>query len=865
MKTHNSTQRSTSLWCLFLFSLLSIISYSQRSEKYYRIVITAEPQSIQLLREEGLEADHFHFENGKATAEVSHSDLKLLQQHFPVTIKIRNLEKRIPKRNQRTDRKYARKNGTADVNKASAPATPENFNLGSTGGFFTLKEAMDQLDAMRTRYPNLISAKSTIGTSIQNRPIYSVRISDNPDVDEDEEEVLFTALHHAREPMGLSQMIFYMWHVLENYDKDPEIKRLIDNSELYFVPVINPDGYVFNQENNPNGGGFWRKNRRRNANRSFGVDLNRNYDFEWSGPGGSSTNPNSDTYRGTFGFSEPETKALEKFCNQHKFIAALNYHSFGNLLIHPWGYTGSSLTPDNATFVRMGNYMTEENNYKVGNPTQTVGYTGRGSSDDWMYGEQSTKNKMLSMSPEVGAGSDGFYPASSRIIPLCKEAFPLNLKLTQMIALYAKVEPVTPTITTETTTGTIDYQIQRFSIQPAAWTIRLTSNSPYFEETFQKNEHSPALLGTANDDLSFQLSGSTPSGSVIPVEIVVDNGKWSYTETVTITYTGNAPTVECTLPDTLEANQITENSVTLTWSQTQASSYTLRYRSEGISAWAERTSDTTSLALDDLEPNTTYEVQIQSVCEDSTSDYGKQITFRTKASPSGITYCDAIGRRFSEEYISKVEIDGFENTSEGNGYSDFTTQVIPLIKGKSISLTITPTWAGQRYAEGYAAWIDWDGDGTFGSTERIFSQNATTQTAVSGQFEVPSTLASGTATRMRIAMKYNAIPSACETFTYGEVEDYTVRVSAGSAAKSGLENSSVFIYPNPATTTLSIQGSSSEVQEYVIYTAQGIRVGNGIRTTDSKIDISHLASGWYTLRLFEAGTYRNLPFVINRK
>ncbi|MBQ0741152.1 peptidase M14, partial [Aquimarina celericrescens] len=83
-------------------------------------------------------------------------------------------------------------------------------------------------------------------------------------------EMLFTSLHHAREPIALSQNLFYMWYLLENYNSNPEIKTLVDNTELYFIPIVNPDGYIYNQQTNPNGGGYWRKNRRNNGG-SYGI------------------------------------------------------------------------------------------------------------------------------------------------------------------------------------------------------------------------------------------------------------------------------------------------------------------------------------------------------------------------------------------------------------------------------------------------------------------------------------------------------------------------------------------------------------------------------------------------------------------
>lgn len=111
-----------------------------------------------------------------------------------------------------------------------------------------MPEVLDQLDLMSFLYPNLISVRKPIGNfkTWENNSIYWVKISDQPETDESEPEVLYTGLHHARELISVSQTIYYMWYLLENYNKDPRIKQTIDHTELYFVPVMNPDGYNYN-------------------------------------------------------------------------------------------------------------------------------------------------------------------------------------------------------------------------------------------------------------------------------------------------------------------------------------------------------------------------------------------------------------------------------------------------------------------------------------------------------------------------------------------------------------------------------------------------------------------------------------------
>ena len=233
----------------------------------------------------------------------------------------------------------------ASLMKTSQTYGVTEFDFGSMGGYYTLDEVIQKLDEMFAAYPNLITEKDSIGHTIENRPIYAVKISDNPNVDEDEPEVLYTALHHAREPESMMQMIYFMYYLLENYGSDSEVTYLVESREFYFIPVVNPDGYKYNEDTDPNGGGMWRKNKRDNNENGFfsenndGVDLNRNYGYEWAyDNSGSSGDSTSATYRGTEAFSEPETETVRQFCISHNFKLALNYHTYSNLLITPWGY-----------------------------------------------------------------------------------------------------------------------------------------------------------------------------------------------------------------------------------------------------------------------------------------------------------------------------------------------------------------------------------------------------------------------------------------------------------------------------------------------------------------------------------------------
>ena len=319
---------------------------------------------------------------------------------------------------------------------AEARKSVDGFGYGSMGGFYTLAEVEAKLDEMAADYPELITPKVSIGQTHEGRDVWQVWISDHPALDEGEPEVLYTALHHAREPNAMAAVVYYMFYLLENYGTDPEVTYLVDNRRLAFVPVLNPDGYAYNEATNPNGGGFWRKNRRVNGGGTFGVDLNRNYGYEWGyDNSGSSPSPSSDTYRGPAPFSEPETQAVRDFVNGQTFGLAFNYHTYSDLLIYPWGFEASFFTPDSARFVDYAADMTRYNGYLAGTGDQTVGYLVNGDSDDWMYGDTAERPKILSMTPEVGYA---FWPDQEDIFEQSEENVYPNLRL----AWYAGGAPL---------------------------------------------------------------------------------------------------------------------------------------------------------------------------------------------------------------------------------------------------------------------------------------------------------------------------------------------------------------------------------------------------------------------------------------
>ncbi len=328
----------------------------------------------------------------------------------------------------------------ANRNRASLAAHPA-FGEGSMGGFYTYDETIAAIDSMRVNDPHgIVSEIDTLGWGHrEKKPIVRFKISDNPDVNEDEPEVFYNSLHHAREPMGVMSLIYYIEYLLANYGTDAEVTYLVDNREMTFIPFVNPDGYAINESIYFHHGefGYWRKNARdNNSNGEIddgdGVDLNRNYGYQWGYDDyGSSPYPSDPTYRGPGPFSEPETGIIRMLSWDHQFLFALNYHSHSDLMIYPWGFNDEE-TPDSLFYRELAENVTEFNNYQYGTGMETVNYVTNGNADDWMYGEQGEKPKIFSMTPEVGHSYDGFYPPPERILPLAEENLQGNLYIARV-------------------------------------------------------------------------------------------------------------------------------------------------------------------------------------------------------------------------------------------------------------------------------------------------------------------------------------------------------------------------------------------------------------------------------------------------
>ena len=518
------------IFTLLITLLISIGGFAQQS--YSKVKIDISQQGLQGLSDAGIDIASGWLKKGSFfETDLSALELEAVEQAgYPVKVLIEDVSAFYAERAQNDVYSLTR-------NTNEEWPTPKYWELGSMGGFYTLDEVMAEMDEMHSLYPNLISERAAISTTTlthDGRMQYWVRLSDNPDVNEDEPEILYTGVHHAREPMSVQQMIWYMWHLLENYDTDPDIQALVNNTEMYFVPVVNPDGYEYNHQTNPNGGGMWRKNRRNNGG-SYGVDPNRNYSYKWGLDNeGSSPNPSDETYRGPSAFSEPCTQNMRDFSNDHEFKLAMNYHSYSNLLLYSWGYT-TDTSPDNTQFHDYAVLMTKENHYTLG-PASTTIYPTNGDANDWMYGEQETKDKIFAYTPEVGGNNDGFWPSTSRIVPLCQNQMWQNITAARLVGKYAKVTDESPLVLEETS-GYLKYSIKRLGITDCdTFTVSIQSLSDLLTVGGANLHLNMALMQSDEDSISYQLAFDIESGTSIKYLLTVNNGEYTMSDTITKIY-----------------------------------------------------------------------------------------------------------------------------------------------------------------------------------------------------------------------------------------------------------------------------------------------------------------------------------------
>ncbi len=398
----------------------------------------------------------------------------------------------------------------------------------------------------------------------------------------------------------------------------------------------------------------------------------------------------------------------------------------------------------------------------------------------------------------------------------------------------------------------------------AVGTIRLeasTNSGISWTEVWSKSGNQGADWQTATVNLDAYVGGTVKlrfngtSGNSWQGDIAIDD--------LMISEGAFVDTVAPSTPINLSTSNITETSLDFTWTASTDNVAVTGY-DVFVDGVLFNTTTTNSISVSGLTAETTYDFSVNAKDEaGNVSATSTSISATTLAAgsnqvpPTG--YCSSNGNTTSDEYIQRVQLGSIDNSTSASagGYGDFTNLSTTLSADNTI--TITPRWTGTVYREAYAVFIDWNRDGDFGDAgETVDTRAATTATPITGTFSVPAGAALG-ATRMRVSMKYNGLPTACESFRFGEVEDYIVIVDASSTTFSNdisnntldVNTATTFdftVFPNPVTRgQLSIQVTGANVERYAIYNMLGQIVSSG--NFSNTLDVSRLKSGVYIIEI----------------
>jgi len=307
----------------------------------------------------------------------------------------------------------------------------ENPSLNLVNQYRTFEEIISFLESINQNHPEITSLFS-IGKSIENRDIWCLEISDNPGLDENEPEILYLGLHHAREWPTIEICLQLAEDITKGYIDNNTIQQLVNNRRIWIIPCVNPDGYVYDHDINQ-GTQWWRKNRQYiYSYDTYGIDLNRNYGGSTNGDAdgmwgslGMSHNPTSELYCGTKPFSEPEVDSIKEFFLSHDICSSITWHTSGELVMWPWGYSTDIITPHNEYISEVGkeiaSRITKQSGIDTYDPTQAAElYPTAGDTTDWMYGYSHYVKGKPCFAYTIEACTS-FHPDQTVLEQVCKE------------------------------------------------------------------------------------------------------------------------------------------------------------------------------------------------------------------------------------------------------------------------------------------------------------------------------------------------------------------------------------------------------------------------------------------------------------
>ncbi len=656
----------------------------------------------------------------------------------------------------------------------------------------TYADYVAMMNDFATSNPSLCKVENIGATGEGDKSILFVKLSDNVNQNEQEPRVMYTSSMHGDEIAGYPMMLNLIDYLLGAYKntshpKHIEIKNLLDNSEVWINPLANPDGTYRNSANNTSVANATRGN----ANN---VDLNRNYPDPDDG-----AHPDGNTY-------QTETIAFMNFADTKHFVLSANFHGGIELINYPWDtYAGAH--PDEDYFVHIckeyrdhcqanspSGYFDGLNN---GITNGYAWYEVQGGRQDYQIYNQKGREVTVEL-------SNNKTPASNQLVNFW------NYNREALLAFLKQVNYGIRGVVTDAVTN-----------QPIQAKVTVVGRESYDSwtptELPEGDYYRPIKAGTYNVLYEAEcyepltLTGVT----VADYAAVIKNVQLTPID-------GVAPTG-------LTASNVQSTAATLNWNANSGATYNVRYRVIGSSNWTTLSSNTNTINITGLIATTQYEAQVKSNCGGgASSPYGPLINFTT-TSNTPTTYCASKGTNVSDEFIDYVGLGGITNTTGANaGYGDFTNLIANIGTGTN-TIVISAGFTNIAYNEYWSVWIDYNQNGIFDTEEQIVSNLSNSSANRSFNFDVPATALPGN-TRMRVSMKYNTASTPCETFTYGEVEDYTVNISTSLLSKrneASLANDFI-VHPNPikeaedysvniSTALLSKGNEPSLINDFILY------------------------------------------------
>jgi carboxypeptidase T len=286
-------------------------------------------------------------------------------------------------------------------------------------GYHSAAGLAEEMRTLAANHKDVAQIKE-IGRSVEGRPILALRIGH---AHGGSRKLLFMGCHHAREWISVEVPFLLAKELIEKANNNP-VSKWLDEGEIWVAPMVNPDGHEYTRTQDR----LWRKNRRKNADGSYGVDPNRNYGYMWGSLNvpTSSHVPSDETYIGPRAFSEPETRAVRDLIAAEQFAGIVTYHSFSQLVLYPWGFTAQPVadpadrTSMSETVVKICDCIRQVHGVSYTPEQSSQLYPTAGDTTDWAYGEYGIPSFTIELRPE-SAEDGGFILPASQIVPTYEE------------------------------------------------------------------------------------------------------------------------------------------------------------------------------------------------------------------------------------------------------------------------------------------------------------------------------------------------------------------------------------------------------------------------------------------------------------